>query len=116
MAKEENLKSWKKGESGNPKGKPKGSLNRSTIAKKWLQTKTKAKHPISGEMIEMTLEDQMVLSVVRKAIKNGDVNAYKAIADSGYGTAKETIDLNSDGVGINITDLMAAMRTKDETQ
>ena len=38
MAKEDIAKyEFKKGVSGNPKGKPKGTLNRSTIAKKWLE-------------------------------------------------------------------------------
>ena len=37
MANEENLIPYKKGQSGNPNGRPKGSKNRSTIAKKWLQ-------------------------------------------------------------------------------
>jgi len=36
MAKEDNLKpAWDKGESGNPNGRPKGSKNRSTIARQW---------------------------------------------------------------------------------
>ena len=34
---------WKKGESGNPNGKPKGVKNRSTIAKKWLEVSESVK-------------------------------------------------------------------------
>ena len=37
MANNDNLKPFKKGQSGNPKGRPKGSKNRSTIIKKWLE-------------------------------------------------------------------------------
>jgi len=38
MNKKDNLKpNWEQGESGNPNGRPKGSKNRSTIAKKWLE-------------------------------------------------------------------------------
>ena len=45
MANDENIKpfEFKKGQSGNPAGRPKGSKNRSTIAKKWLETMEKFK-------------------------------------------------------------------------
>ena len=36
----------------------------------------------------------MTLALIRKA-RNGDVNAYKALMDSAYGTAKDTVDINS---------------------
>jgi hypothetical protein len=36
----------------------------------------------------------MTLSLIKKA-RNGDVNAYKALMDSAYGTAKDTVDINS---------------------
>ena len=45
MSKLDNLKPFKKGESGNPNGRPKGSLNRSTVAKKWLSTNQEYKNP-----------------------------------------------------------------------
>ena len=40
MAGADNIKKheFKKGQSGNPKGRPVGSKNRSTIVKKWLET------------------------------------------------------------------------------
>ena len=93
MANEENLVSFKKGESGNPNGRPKGRLNRSTIAKKWLEV-------LSQEEIEdgvvkwLSNEEAITLALIQKARK-GDVNAYKALMDSAYGTAKDTLDLNS---------------------
>ena len=93
MANKENLKLWKPGESGNPKGRPKGSLNRSTIARKWLHTTSKVINPISGEEETLTQEDIATLALIKK-VRNGDVNAYKALMDSSYGQPKETIDLN----------------------
>ena len=93
MAKEENLKSWNKGESGNPKGRPKGSLNRSTIARKWLQTSSKILNPITGQEENLTQEDIGTLALIKK-LRQGDVQAYKALLDSSYGQPKETIDLN----------------------
>ena len=93
MANEENLKSWKPGESGNPNGRPKGSLNRSTIARKWLQTKSKIMNPISNEQESLTQEDIGTLALIKK-VRQGDVAAYKALMDSSYGQPKETLDLN----------------------
>jgi len=91
MANEENLKPFKKGKSGNPKGRPKGSRNRSTIAKKWLSTETKGKNPITGEEEILTQEDLMTLAQLRKAI-NGDTPAYKALEDSAYGQPAQEVN------------------------
>ena len=93
MANEQNLKSFKKGQSGNPNGRPKGSLNRSTIAKKWLEVLSQEELE-DGEVKWLSNEEAMTLSFIKKA-RNGDVNAYKALMDSAYGTAKDTVDINS---------------------
>ena len=94
MAKEDIIKyEWKPGESGNPKGRPKGSLNRSTIARKWLQTKSKIFNPITNQEETLTQEDIATLALIKK-VRSGDVHAYKAVMDSSYGQPKETIDLN----------------------
>ena len=93
MANEKNLTSYKKGQSGNPKGKPKGTLNRSTIAKKWLEVLSQEELE-DGEVKWLSNEESITLALIRKA-RNGDVNAYKALMDSAYGTAKDTVDINS---------------------
>jgi hypothetical protein len=41
MSHECNLTPWQAGQSGNPAGKPKGSLNRSTILKRYLAVSLK---------------------------------------------------------------------------
>lgn len=91
MANEENLKSFKKGESGNPNGRPVGSLNRSTIVKRWLEATENAKNPITGDEEKMSQEDIITLALIKKARK-GDTQAYKALMDSGYGAPKQEID------------------------
>ena len=91
MANEENLRYWKKGESGNPKGRPKGSKNRSTIAKKWLQAMQETKNPLTLESEELSQEDLITLALLKKAA-NGDVNAYKALMDSGYGSPVQQVE------------------------
>lgn len=111
MTNEQNIKKYefKKGQSGNPKGRPKGSKNRSTIARRWLEATRKGKNPLTGEDEILTQEDVITLALIRKAME-GDVAAYKALLDSGYGSAKETIDLNTNDVGIDFDELMEAMK------
>jgi hypothetical protein len=111
MAGADNIKKheFKKGQSGNPAGRPVGSKNRSTIAKKWLETVQKSKNPISGELEDLSQEDMITLAILKKA-RTGDVRAYKELMDSLYGSAKETIDLNTNDVGIDFDELMEAMK------
>lgn len=106
MDKNERLKkhAWKKGESGNPNGRPKGAKNRSTTARKWLNVNIKAVNPLSLEEEQMSQEDLMTLALIKKA-RQGDVGAYKALLDSGYGQAKEQIDVSSDTPSIDFSKL-----------
>ena len=61
----ENLKpAWKKGESGNPNGRPKGSLNRSTIAKKWLEVFSQEELE-DGEVKWLSNEEAITLALIR---------------------------------------------------
>ena len=82
---------FNKGESGNPNGRPKGSKNRSTIARQWLEVNQNLKNPITGENETMSQEDLMTLALIKKA-RDGDVNAYKALMDSGYGAPIQQIE------------------------
>ena len=94
MPKEENLILWKKGQSGNPKGKPKGAKNRSTIIKEILSLMVK-KVNADGKAEWQSKEYLMVEALVNKAIDKGDVNAFNAIYNNLYGNLKDTVDLNS---------------------
>lgn len=93
MPNPENIEKHKfeKGESGNPNGRPKGSKNRSTIARRWLEVNQSLKNPITGENETMSQEDLMTLALIKKA-REGDVNAYKALMDSGYGAPVQQIE------------------------
>jgi len=82
---------WGKGESGNPAGRPKGAKNRSTIARKWLEVNQSLKNPLTGESETMSQEDLMTLALIKKA-REGDVTAYKALMDSGYGAPLQQIE------------------------
>lgn len=93
MANEQNLIPYKKGQSGNPAGKPKGTRNRSTIARAWLDVEEKFKNPITGEIETLKQEDIITLSQIRKA-RNGDPSAYNAIMNSAYGAPHATSEVN----------------------
>jgi hypothetical protein len=91
MANEENLIPAQKGEVRNPNGRPKGSKNRSTIARQWLEVNQSLKNPLTGEQETMSQEDLMTLALIKKA-REGDVAAYKALMDSGYGAPLQQVE------------------------
>jgi hypothetical protein len=91
MANEKNLKKFTSEYQPENRGRPKGSKNRSTIARYWLEVKQNLKNPLTGENETMSQEDLMTLALIKKA-REGDVNAYKALMDSGYGAPQQQID------------------------
>lgn len=93
MPNPENLKPFSSDYQPKKNGRPKGSKNRSTIAKYWLEAIQKIKNPISGQTEDLSQEDAMTLAMISKARK-GDVNAYSKLMDSAYGQPKQTIDQN----------------------
>ena len=106
MNKEDNLRpAWGKGESGNPAGRPKGTKNRSTIARQWLEVNQSLKNPLTGEKEIMSQEDLMTLALIKKA-REGDVSAYKALMDSGYGAplqqVEQTLEQTINEIKVNI--------------
>jgi hypothetical protein len=94
------LKPFSKGESGNPNGRPKGTKNRSTIAKHWLSISQNLKNPITGDTELMSQEDLMTLALIKKA-REGDVNAYKALMDSGYGAPVQQVEQTQTNVDLS---------------
>lgn len=105
---------WNQGESGNPNGRPKGSKNRSTIARKWLEVMQDAKNPITGELEKLSQEDLITLAMIHKARK-GDVNAYKQLMDSGFGLPKQTIEQVQEQPIFNGIDLNVDGQDKSES-
>ena len=91
MANDENLRPAQKGEVRNPNGRPKGAKNRSTIARQWLEVNQSLKNPLTGEQETMSQEDLMTLALIKKA-REGDVAAYKALMDSGYGAPLQQVE------------------------
>ena len=95
MANKDYLKPVQPGEIRNPNGKPKGTKNRSTIARKWLEVMQDTKNPITGELEKLSQEDLITLAMIHKARK-GDVGAYKQLMDSGFGMPTQQIDVTTE--------------------
>lgn len=90
----DNLKPFKPGESGNPKGREQGQKNRSTIARKWLEVEIKAKNPLTGLEEYLSQEDLITLAQIKAALQS-ESTAYKALMDSRYGAPKQEIEGNN---------------------
>ena len=91
MPNEENLKKFSSEYQPEKNGRPKGRKNRSTIARRWLEVNQELKNPLTSEFEVMSQEDLMTLALIKKA-RNGDVNAYKVLMDSGYGSPVQQIE------------------------
>ncbi len=80
----------------NRDGRPKGSRNRTTIVKDWLETSYKFKNPITDIEEDILFVDQITIAQIDKARK-GDTAAYKELMDAGYGKLVETAKIEHSG-------------------
>ena len=94
MSKENPIKKhqYKSGESGNPTGRPKCSLNRKILGEEYLAFLQEEVNPLTGIKELLSNEDMITLALIHKA-KLGDVSAYKALMDSAYGAVKQSLEL-----------------------
>lgn len=100
----ENLKSWKKGESGNPAGLPKGTKLRSTLLKKWLAVETDFDNPLkepSEPMERMSAEDRVMLALIKKAMA-GDLPAIQEIQNTLYGKIPDKVEVEQNHAQVSI--------------
>ena len=100
MAKGDNLKGigggsfkWVKGQSGNPKGKPKGSQDSKTRLKTLFELIVNGDDPLTGAKGDFTTLQLMDFAMIAKAI-SGDVAAYNSLLDRFEGKAKQTSDVS----------------------
>lgn len=80
--KQENLKPFKKGQSGNPAGRPKLPDLKEAIAK------------ILSEEKDGHTALEAILAALRAKASKGDVRAAQELLDRGFGKAKQLIDTN----------------------
>lgn len=84
---DENLTPYKPGQSGNPKGKPAGTRNRSTIVREALEA------ILAGK--DQKVVDAITAAVIEKAL-TGDVPAFKELMDSAFGKNADKVDATLD--------------------
>jgi ferritin-like protein len=94
----ENLKPFKKGQSGNPKGYQKGVPNAKTRLKNILSIIQKKENKLTQEVEDLSIAEQMDIAIIDKALQ-GDVKAYQEIFDRLDGKTTQTIDLNNNITG-----------------
>lgn len=82
---------FKPGQSGNPKGRPKGVPNAKTRMARFLELSINGKNPITKDDEMFTVAELMDLQVISKAIK-GDLQAWEKINDRLEGKAKQTTE------------------------
>jgi len=88
-----NLKTWKKGQSGNPKGRPKGLRNYRTVFNEAVRKIAKGDTNITPDSIESLI----ISNAIKNASKGNNFNYYKDIIDRLFGTAvqKQEVSLTS---------------------
>lgn len=99
MAKED-LTPFKKGQSGNPNGRPKGVLNSKTILERFLSIEKSMNNPLNNELENLSIAELMALKQIANAL-NGDLAAYKEITDRLEGKTQTKVDVTTDGEKIS---------------
>jgi len=108
-----NLKKFSSEYQPKKNGRTKGSKNRSTIVRELLEVLLKRKNPLTGKEEWMSAEHHMTIAVLQKAFEKGDVNAYNALMNSGYGSPKDTVDVNTtETVSHDFKKLVSAIKFK----
>ena len=87
---------FKKGQSGNPAGRPKGVPNTKTRLLRFLTLEQEGTNPVTKEREQFTVAELMDLQQIAKALK-GDLQAYSALLDRLEGKPASTTDLNVNG-------------------
>lgn len=98
--KKENLKPYKKGESGNPNGRPLGARNVSTVLKELLEEiapdsiKNLSQIKDFLKKKKVTNADAIAGNLLHKAIVEKDLSAIKEIIDRTEGKAMQGVELS----------------------
>ena len=86
---------FKKGESGNPNGRPKK-----------LPELDKLLADVLGEEKDGVTAAEAILKALRAKATKGDIRAAEVLLDRGYGKAKQSMDITSDGKQIELPPFM----------
>ncbi len=88
----ENLKPFKKGESGNPKGRPPK-----------LPELDKLMADVLGEERDGKTAAEIILQALRAKAAKGDIRAAEVLFNRGYGVPKQTIDMTVKETDVDFT-------------
>ena len=91
------LKPYVKGQSGNPGGKPKGTLTKADVEKLFQKFagKTKDELQLMVQDPKSTMLEIMVASVMVKAAKDGDAARLQFLLDRAVGKVKEQMEVEN---------------------
>ncbi len=87
----EGLRPFKKGESGNPNGRPKK-----------LPELDKLLADVLGEEKDGTTAAEAILKALRAKATKGDIRAAEVLLERAYGKAKQSMDVTSNGQTIAV--------------
>jgi len=94
---------WKKGETGNPNGRPKK-----------LPEIDKLLAEVLGEEKEGINAAQAILIMLRSKASKGDIRAAQLLLDRAYGKAKQQIDVTSQGEKVTVPTIIFSDGTKKD--
>lgn len=94
---------FKKGESGNPKGRPKLPKLDELLAE------------VLGDEKDGITAGQAILMKLRQKALNGDIRAAQLLLDRGYGKAKQTIELHTpEPIKIEVVPYIEPITSEDD--
>lgn len=96
----QNLKPFKKGQSGNPKGRP----------KKLPKLDELLAEVLGDDSAGSTVAEQILRSLEKQARK-GNVKAAELLLDRGYGKVKQSMELSGD-LGIDVSQTKFSIKPK----
>lgn len=99
----QNLKPFKKGQSGNPAGYKKGVPNASTRLKKLMSIMQKKENLITGKVENLTVAEQLDIRQIMEAL-TGNVVAYRELMDRMEGKAKQSLEVTEKTIKVLHTD------------
>jgi len=110
MPKPENVEPYQfqPGQSGNPKGKPKGARSMSTILRELLETTIE----VDGEKIPYS--EAIIKKLIKRADK-GNLIAIREIFDRMEGKAKQEVQMNIEGRK-SVADAFPELNEGDKSQ
>jgi hypothetical protein len=100
-------KIFKKGVSGNPKGRPIGSLSLRDRMKKFLELDVQVAMP-DGTITSQTVLDSVILSLLAQALK-GNTIAIKEVLDRNFGKEPEKLEIEDNELRNSVEEIKESM-------